>query len=391
MSNASPKSVWNIDERQTWPPQGVAEPPFGVTFVEILRSCPLRCRFSVSREQGYEPRMDFAARIGTAFHQTLESLQKNLPQSVSPTEAAAIARERFLAEVKRQEELGQSRVREKHLERESGRVSLALEAVMMEARRLAEGGYADQGGRRWTGGDRDVAPSVTVPGSEVPVTSSDGLIAGRIDRVEVDDEGVVLYDYKSALRDDVPERYERQLQLYSWLWHEETSSWPAAAVLVYPFTSRQHRIAIDEEKCQTVAQDTRELIAYFLKESRAFQLGIPGEVCQICEFRPWCRPFWAWQEAEKSHRVALERARWGLEGIISSIEKEGVRWRIHLQWREASVLLIALADRFPALSNVREGDTLRILDVTLQGQLYRPRAIVTDRTEIFKVVGHAGG
>lgn len=61
---------WTIIERQSWPPSSRPQPPFGPTTVEIVRSCPLRGCFEAS--SGYERRQDFSARIGAAFHRTIQ-------------------------------------------------------------------------------------------------------------------------------------------------------------------------------------------------------------------------------------------------------------------------------------------------------------------------------
>lgn len=69
---------------------------------------------------------------------------------------------------------------------------------------------------------------------EVPVRSKDGLFQGRIDRVEHTSDGTVIYDFKSALRDDLPSRYQRQIQLYSLMWHETRGDWPISGFVADP-------------------------------------------------------------------------------------------------------------------------------------------------------------
>lgn len=66
-----------------------------------------------------------------------------------------------------------------------------------------------------------------------------------------------LIDYKSALRADLPERYERQLQLYALLWHETFGEWPAEAYIVYPFTGATHKVAVDPAICLQVGHEAR--------------------------------------------------------------------------------------------------------------------------------------
>src|SRR5687768_7050700 len=60
------KFDYAVRPSKSWPPSGRPEPPFGPGALEILRSCALRGCFDVS--PGYERRIGFAARIGTAYH-----------------------------------------------------------------------------------------------------------------------------------------------------------------------------------------------------------------------------------------------------------------------------------------------------------------------------------
>lgn len=68
---------WHVDEAASWPPRGRPEAPHGPTGLEVLRSCALRRCFESSK--GYERRMGFDGRIGTAFHRTLEWLSQRPP------------------------------------------------------------------------------------------------------------------------------------------------------------------------------------------------------------------------------------------------------------------------------------------------------------------------
>jgi hypothetical protein len=79
--------AWTIDEAATWPPRQRPHAPFGPGTIEVLRSCPLRGVFQAS--DGYEPRMGFAARVGTTFHRTLQWLVEEAPDVTSPDAIAA--------------------------------------------------------------------------------------------------------------------------------------------------------------------------------------------------------------------------------------------------------------------------------------------------------------
>src|SRR5207245_5848574 len=118
--------------------------------------------------------------------------------------------------------------------------------------------------------------------------------------------GARIIDYKSALRFDLPERYERQVQLYALMWHDTRGEWAAEAQVVYPLVPFVHNVVIDEATCRKVALESAELVDALHVSPAMESLASPGDVCQVCEFRPWCKPFWGWQAAEPSHSNALE-------------------------------------------------------------------------------------
>ena len=80
---------------------------------------------------------------------------------------------------------------------------------------------------------------------------------------------------------------------------------------------------------------------------------------------------------------ALELAATGFEGQIESIKLMNHYWRVILAWRNARVKLIAPQERFPHLAGARVGQTLRVIDSPLRGQLYEPSAFINEYTEIF--------
>jgi CRISPR/Cas system-associated exonuclease Cas4 (RecB family) len=388
---------WVIDERTTWPPRERWRLPMGPTELEIMRSCALRICFIESARRGvqrgeYEPRTGYAARVGTAFHKTMESLMERLPDGTSEAEWAEDARERFLEEIRKQEEEKGRRPREKWLPKDEGRVARATEAAMLEAQQLARAlGY-----HRVTMGVgeeaieivEDVFEEEERPGgieTEVRVRSRDGYLRGAIDKVEYTTEGTRIIDYKSAVRDDVPGRYERQMQVYALLWREVRGEWPVEAELVYPFTGMRKRVAIEPETCEQVGREYVEMVKRVEGLEEAAQLATPGEVCQVCEFRPWCKPFWAWQRSVQGQVEAIEQAYWGFEGEIASVEEINSYWKVVVKWRNSTVKIVAPVERFPQLKGPAEGMRVRALEMRLQGQMAAPRAVVSDWSELFLV------
>jgi hypothetical protein len=136
MNNLTPTAFnWLINESSLWPPRGRPEAPFGPTAFEIMRSCTLRIYFEYSK--GYERRTAYAARVGIAFHRTLQSLTERPIGSSNPDIIVEEAAKRFREELALQEMQKDARPREQMLARNEERVQRALEAVTVEALRLA--------------------------------------------------------------------------------------------------------------------------------------------------------------------------------------------------------------------------------------------------------------
>jgi hypothetical protein len=379
---------YTIRENAGWPPMVRPHPPFGPSSIEVMRSCPLRSLFDAS--PGYERRIGYAARVGTAFHRTLQSFYDDgLPDS---KEAAVIeARSRFEQELRYQENEANSRPRERSQYRDPVRVDRALEAILLEAIRFVEAGFfpLDNGSNNQSA-ESSKQEMALMPGSpppaievEIPVQSADGLFHGRIDRVEHTSEGDVLFDFKSALRDDLPERYERQLQFYALMYQDTRGSWPVAAHVVYPLAGKAHTVSIDPERCRTVAAESTAVVERLNSDGTASALAEPGEVCSVCEYRPWCKPFWNWQAGETSHQRALERAVYGFSGTLIRLEVVDHRWHILILWRKASVRLSAPEERLPHLHKAQLGNQVLVLDARLQGNPFQPVAIFTENSELF--------
>jgi CRISPR/Cas system-associated exonuclease Cas4 (RecB family) len=381
---------WTIDEQCMWPPQGRPRAPFGPTIIEVIRSCPLRSCFEYS--QGYERRMSFDGRIGTAFHKVLESFDTQPIIATTPQEIAEEARRRFDQEIALQEQEAAHRSREQGLPRDQARVQRAIEALISTAQKTVGLSRSSLSSSQSTIHEMSIETfeesqsEMRATGEvevEILVTSQDGQLRGRIDRAEHGSDGVTLIDYKSALRDDLPERYERQVQLYAWMWFQTRGVWPSTAEIIYPLTGRSYRVDIDPAVCEQIGVEATALIKRLEQSSSTDSLALPGDVCKVCEFRPWCRPFWHWQATEQIPSVALERAYWGFEGTIINIASIDSYWKVRVAWQRATVEIIAPIERFPQLQQATIGTRVRALEMQLRGLRHQPRAIVNERSELF--------
>ncbi|PKO16703.1 MAG: hypothetical protein CVU39_07720 [Chloroflexi bacterium HGW-Chloroflexi-10] len=382
---------YRLDLPSTWPPKGHPKPPFGPSALEIMRSCPLRSCFDAS--DGYERRLGFAARIGTVFHRTIQSFYEQPIPKNQKQQIAEEARQHFLIEYQKQIAESAKHPRERGLPIDQTRVDRAIEAIIAEALRINQEGFIYSSKSLQGRMDKqtvispfqtEVIPNVEV---EVPVNSGDGILSGRIDRVEHRRNETWLFDYKSAIRDDLPGRYERQLQLYAYMWNKTRNEWPTEAHVLYPLTGSVHRVPISEEICQQIYKDTVLLITQVEEASTRSELAIPGDTCQICDFRPWCQPFWKWQSQDASLTSALEKATLGFEGEIKEIGVVNYNWRLLISWRNSIITLKIPQERFPQLKNAKIGTKIRVLDSNLRGLRHQPQAQITEISELFIIIG----
>jgi len=360
--------------------------PFGPTSLEVLKSCALRNCFEIS--EGFEKRLGFAARIGSAYHQTLESFYKYPISRSTVEETIAEARERFQRNIKKQIEISKNHPREVGLPQDHERIDRACEAILMQARKYyeeKESGvhYWHREGRNTQNGGKPKEDKVGLIEVEAPVESKDGVFKGRIDRIEHREDGAYLFDFKSALRDDLPGRYERQLQLYAYLFHETRGAWPNKAYVIYPLAVSTHEVIIEPNTCKNTAKEYLALLQQVEKEKQFYKLALPGEVCQVCDYRPWCAPFWNWQNKEENPTAVLENAYWGAMGHIDSIKIIDFYVQLILNWRNAKIQVICPKERFPQLEKAKVGQTISLLEAKLKGLRHQPKAIITPRTELF--------
>jgi hypothetical protein len=141
-------------------------------------------------------------------------------------------------------------------------------------------------------------------------------------------------------------------------------------------------VPIKPDECKEVVEDARLLIES-TEDTSPSDLASPGATCTICDFRPWCQPFWQWQDRPMSDMEALETGRLGFQSEIKVMREVDNYWKLTLAWAKREVALVAPLERFPHLKSTREDDKVRVLDAHLEGLRHRPRAIVTEYTEVY--------
>ena len=363
---------WTVGLR-SWRPQGRPHLPYGPTMVDSVRSCMLQVFFAVST--GYERRMDFAGRIGTAFHKGVESLSRDPLRSTNGTDAAFEARARFDQLIDHQRQLASTLQREQRLPQDEHRIQRAREAIMAEATR------------------RPLSPKRRRPSSptlsaetEVEVRSSDGMFRGFVDRAEHRSDGTHIIDYKSALRPDVPGRYKRQIQMYAAMWADTRGDWPVMGSLRYPAIAQSFDVPIDRGSCLATMSEARHTMEQLQTTDDVSAAATPGDPCRVCEFRPWCQPFWMYQREVAARTASLGQVGLGFEGPITSLQRTDSLVSLSVRWLRAELRVVVKPERFPQLMSVEVGDVVRGLDFDVRGVLTAPRALATDYSELYAVV-----
>jgi RecB family exonuclease len=244
-------------------------PRLSPTLYGTLRVCPLQGSFRGS--PGYARRTHPRTRLGTAFHQTLETLSALARANELPAGDTLCwkAVELFREAVAQHREAAE-RPRERHLLFDAGlveRMELSLALVAEELVRSEDTSF---------------------PAVEEALVSRDGLMEGRPDRVERSATGPVIVDFKTGAleREDELAAYEAQCLLYAWLWHENFGVWPVEYRLFSPFRDLVLVRVIEPEPALALTADARSLVYELEACSGPHVPGQRGEHCRVCQFRP---------------------------------------------------------------------------------------------------------
>jgi hypothetical protein len=225
--------------------------------------------------------------------------------------------------------------------------------------------------------------------AEQRFTSSDGLIVGRPDLIDVGSSEVIDYKTGLATEDDwrVSEREARQLNLYVYLASEAGLSLSRGTII--RGNGATATIDVAPAAAEAEAQNARDALAAYnasLEGRTFYDLARPTpDNCHMCPCIPMCEPFWAasdptWQESCGIHVegavVALERSTMQATALVS-LEVEVSRGtvgaakvsveQVPLLWATAD------GDREP-----RVGDVIRIVDARLTS-LEDPVVVRADR------------
>jgi RecB family exonuclease len=133
--------------------------------------------------------------------------------------------------------------------------------------------------------------------TEEPLSTDDGLLFGRVDLIIRTAERHQIIDYKSGgvldRETNLPrEAYVRQLQLYAFLEHASSGSWPSSAHL-FPLKGAPIEIDIEADRCAALAADALAALRAYNDLVPTSQPASPTPaICQWCSAATVCAPFW---------------------------------------------------------------------------------------------------
>lgn len=292
-------------------PTPTAIPAVSPSLYETLLGCPARAAWYANGPRNVTAAHP-AALLGTCFHGVMEALQKGQLQEVDDEDRRDAARRLF------DQLAAQLHVASHPL---IG-TKFARPDKIPYYNRIRERAAAVAGSQRPTA-DRPHSAGVL---SERRFQSSDGVIVGRPDVIDVE-RGEVI-DYKTgqpAAQDSlrVSDREGRQLTLYAYLALEAGVAITRGTIV--RSNGDTASIEISEAAARAEAERARLALSEFnssVVQGRTFsELAHPSPpVCRFCPCIPFCEPFWASAEPSWNEECGCH-----VEGTVRSVQPANVQ------------------------------------------------------------------
>jgi CRISPR/Cas system-associated exonuclease Cas4 (RecB family) len=264
--------------RAEWPASAEVE-RLSPTSFEVLRECRLRVAFGQQPTAGAFSGTP-ATRLGTACHNVLdEAVREQILQLEDWRDHVERLWDRELA------------AEEEHLRRE-GTVENPKRwpGYQLKRARLFQVAGRVREFLRALPADAEVL-------TEQPLSAAEGRLYGRPDLIIRSAERHQIIDYKSGgVLDRETKRpreaYVRQLQLYAYLEHEASGSWPTSAHLL-PLHGAPVEVDVDPRRCSQLAAQALDVLD-------AYNAAVPDTPpasptpghCRWCPHGSECEPFW---------------------------------------------------------------------------------------------------
>jgi RecB family exonuclease len=358
----------------TFEPATVPLDSISPTRFVAIRQCALREIWAASQAPQLLPSFP-AARLGSVIHRLLEEAGQG---AFIPGDAVAVDQRwnDLVADAERA-------MLDGWLERQF--VPLSRSVADFEVRRIQARERALELSESVTrAGDRRASTvrdgEGQLVGCEVPVSTLDRRVRGRIDAVVLDRDGPVVRDYKSGAifgaarghEHTLKEAYEIQLRMYAALYAETSGTWPARLEVV-PILGRSETVAFDPDECIGLVEGAREALDTVNEAIRMDgpagsvqgRLARPGpEVCGYCPYRPGCLPYRA---ARKGGGGTWPHDLWGRLRSLAPLA--GDRLIMELDCDDGLIRIRGLGskERHPALGILEPGDAVAVFNARPTG------------------------
>jgi len=165
---------------------------------------------------------------------------------------------------------------------------------------------------------------------EVWLVGHGGLIIGQADVMHTSDAGTEIVDYKtgrifesdeaSTGESTLKPAYERQLLIYSDLYHEMSGEWPIRATIA-SLNEGSYSIIPDPDEAEKVALEAIYFLERFNRQVDAgsFEASPSEEACFYCEFKAVCTDY---LDQSESHWQSTGTT---ILGTVNKIDESG-RW-----------------------------------------------------------------
>ncbi len=217
-------------------------------------------------------------------------------------------------------------------------------------------------------------------GCEVPVSTHDRRVRGRIDAVALDRDGPVVRDYKSGAIYEaalghghtLKEAYEIQLRMYAALYAETSGTWPGRLEVV-PILGRSETVAFDPDECIRLLDGARAALDAV---NEAIRLDGPAEavqgrlarprpeICGYCPFRPGCLPY---QAARKAGGGTWPHDLWGRLRSLAPLAGDHLIMELDCDDQLVRIRGLGSKERHPALGILEPGDAVAVFNARPTG------------------------
>lgn len=126
------------------------------------------------------------------------------------------------------------------------------------------------------------------PQTEVYILSEKYNVQGYLDALYINEDKIIIMDYKTSKKDEISEQYKLQLAIYVLLAYEKFKKLPEKVGLYFLRQGTEHFVEVNEELLK-FAQREAELIHVNTESSQIKDYNkCPGPLCNWCDFYDEC-------------------------------------------------------------------------------------------------------